>query len=330
MIFSHIPRVRLFDNPTPLEHAPRYGRLFDYAHLYIKRDDAFPLGMGGNKVRTLEYLLGEAVAMGADVIVAAGGLQSNQCRLAAAASARLGLECVLVHNGDEPKMYQGNMLLNHLAGAKSIFLGPVDEDERGRQTENVATDLRKQGKTPYIIRNSGRGALGYATAALELHQQADEAGIDLRHVGMVGAMAATATGFVFGTAILAKPFHVHVISVEYPQDLLRTLMRELWDEMVAITEIRPSVDLDDVMTVYDEYLGDGYGASTQLSNQAAYDLPRTEGIYLESIYTSKTLGGLRALVENGTIPKDEASCFIHTGGLPSLFAQASQYQPERK
>ena len=116
MIFSHIPRVRLFDNPTPLEHAPRYGRLFDYAHLYIKRDDAFPLGMGGNKVRTLEYLLGEAVAMGADVIVAAGGLQSNQCRLAAAASARLGLECVLVHNGDEPKMYQGNMLLNHLAG----------------------------------------------------------------------------------------------------------------------------------------------------------------------------------------------------------------------
>ena len=151
MIFSHIPRVRLFDNPTPLEHAPRYGRLFDYAHLYIKRDDAFPLGMGGNKVRTLEYLLGEAVAMGADVIVAAGGLQSNQCRLAAAASARLGLECVLVHNGDEPKMYQGNMLLNHLAGAKSIFLGPVDEDERGRQTENVATDLRKQGKTPYKI-----------------------------------------------------------------------------------------------------------------------------------------------------------------------------------
>ncbi len=330
MIFSQIPRVRLYSNPTPLEHAPRYGGLFGYDHLYIKRDDAFPLGMGGNKVRTLEYLLGEAVCQEADVIVAAGGLQSNQCRLTAAACARLGLECVLVHNGDEPELYQGNMLLNHLAGAKSVFLGAVDEDERGRQTDAIAAELRQQGKTPYVIKNSGRGALGYASAALELHQQADEARIDLRHIAMVGAMAATATGFVFGTAILGRPFHVHVISVEYPKDHLVALMGELWADMVAITGIQPTMSLMDTMTVYDDFLGAGYGAPTALSMQAAYDLPRTEGIYLESIYTSKTLGGLRQLVEQGIIPRNEASCFIHTGGLPSLFAQAPQYQPERK
>ncbi len=327
MIFSHVPRVRLYDAPTPLEHAPRYGKLFDYDHLYVKRDDAFPLGMGGNKVRTLEYLLGEAIALGADVVVAAGGLQSNQCRLAAAACAKLGLECVLVHNGSRPDFYQGNMLLNHLAGAKSIFLGPVDEEERGRRTREVADEIEKTGKKPYLIQNSGRGALGYATAALELHQQAEDARIDLRHIGMVGAMAATATGFVYGTAILAKPFHVHVISVEYPREYLLNEMKGLWDDMVRITGITPTLDLEDVMTIYDDFLGDGYGALTEASLQAAYDLPRTEGIYLESIYTSKTLGGLRALVERGIIPRSEASCFIHTGGLPSLFAQAYHYQP---
>jgi 1-aminocyclopropane-1-carboxylate deaminase/D-cysteine desulfhydrase-like pyridoxal-dependent ACC family enzyme len=328
MIFSHIPRVRLYSEPTPLEHAPGYGQLFDYYHLYVKRDDAFPLGMGGNKVRTLEFLMGEAISQGANVIVAAGGLQSNQCRLAAAACAKMGLECVLVHGGDRPTHYQGNMLLNHLSGAHSIFLGPVDEDERGRRTEEIASDLKAQGKRPYIINNSGRGALGYALCALELHQQADARELDIRHVGMVGAMAATATGFVYGTAILGHPFHVHVISVEYEKPVLRKIMGDLWDDMIAITHIKPAAIMDEVMTIYDEYLGDGYGANTHLSLQAAYDLPRTEGIFLESIYTSKTLGGLRDLIERKVIPGNEASCFVHTGGLPSLFAQSHLFQPK--
>ncbi len=327
MFFSHIPRVRLAQDPTPLEHALRYGGLFNYEGLYIKRDDAFLLGMGGNKVRTLEFLLGEAVDLGADTIVAAGGLQSNQCRLAAAAAAKLGLSCVLVHNDDEPPRYQGNLLLDHLAGARSIFLGPVLEEDRERQAEEIAQNLKNEGHVPYIIKNSGRGALGYAQGAFELHHQAEKMDIDIQHVGMVGAMGATAAGFVYGTAVLGGPFHVHVISVEYSRSHLYQLMKSLWENIISITGVEPSVNMEEVMTIYDDYLGEGYAVPTDLSIRAAYELPRTEGIFLESVYTSKTLAGLRDLIEKKRIAKEEISCYVHTGGLPSLFTQADDYQP---
>lgn len=328
MFFSKFPRVRLGNFPTPLEHLRRYGAIAGHEQLYIKRDDVISLGMGGNKVRNLEFWLGDALAQGADVVIAAGGLQSNQCRLAAAAAAKLGLECVLLHNGSRPDFYQGNMLLNHLAGAKSIFLGPVGEEERGRKTQEMAEILRREGKHPYIVGEPSLGTLGYANAALELHQQADLMGIDLKHVVIVGAMAATATGFLYGTAVLGHPFHVHVVSVEYPKDHLRGLIEQIWAGTVGLTGLIPSVPLETVATLYDEYLGGGYAVPTEGSLQAVYDLARTEGIYLENIYTSKTAWATRELIANGTIPAAEAVCFFHTGGGPSLFAQAELFQPE--
>lgn len=328
MIFSKFPRVRLGNFPTPLEHLRRYGALAGHEQLYIKRDDVISLGMGGNKVRNLEFWLGEALAQGADVIIAAGGLQSNQCRLAAAAAAKLGLECILLHNGSRPDFYQGNMLLNHLVGAKSVFLGPVDEEERGKKTRELSEKLSREGKRPYVIGDPFLGALGYANAALELHQQADQMGVDLKHVVIVGAMAATATGFLYGTAILGNPFQVHVVSVEYPKNHLRGLIESIWAGAERLTGLTPSATLDTVATLYDEYLGGGYAVPTEGSRQAVYDLARTEGIFLENIYTSKTAWATRELIKSGAIPKTEAVCFFHTGGGPSLFAQAELFQPE--
>ncbi|MGI5838796.1 MAG: pyridoxal-phosphate dependent enzyme [bacterium] len=327
MFFSKFPRVRLGNFPTPLEHLPRYGALAGHDQLYIKRDDVISLGMGGNKVRNLEFWLGDALAQGADVILAAGGLQSNQCRLAAAAAAKLGLECILLHNGDRPDFYQGNMLLNHLTGAKSVFLGPADEEERARKTQEMAEKLRREGRQPYIVGEPSRGTLGYANAAFELHSQADLMGIDLRHVVIVGAMAATATGFLYGTAVLGHPFHVHVISVEYPKDHLRGLIEKIWAGTAGLTGFVPSASPDTVATLYDEYLGEGYAVPTEGSLQAVYDLAGTEGIFLENVYTSKTVWATRELIQNGTIPATEAVCVFHTGGGPSLFAQAELFQP---
>lgn len=328
MFLSKFPRVRLMELPSPLQHLPRYGRLIGHDAIYVKRDDLLSLGMGGNKLRNLEFWMGEALTENADVIIAMGGLQSNQCRLTAAACAKLGLECVLVHNDNEPAIYQGNMLLNHLAGAKSVFLGPMDETERSRQASLIAGRLREEGRHPYIIGNPRIGALGYVNAALELHEQANRLGVDLKHVVIVGAMAPTCSGFLYGTALLGHPFHVHVISVEYEAEYLRSLIEDICSQVIDVTGIRPAVDVQDVMTIYDDYLGDGYAKPTAGSVQTVYDLAQTEGVFLENVYTSKTLWGLRQLVERGIIPEAEAVCFIHTGGCPALFSQAELFQPK--
>lgn len=308
--------------PTPLEAMPAYGALAGHRRLYIKRDDLTGLAMGGNKVRHLEFEMGEALRQGADVILVAGMLQSNYCRATAAASAKLGLECVIIHNEHPPESIQGNQLLNHILGARPVFLGPVSEEERGARLEEVAQKLRGEGRRPYVVRLSPLGSLGYVNAALELHQQALQQGIALKHVVMVGAMAGSAAGLLYGTALLAHEFHVHVISVEYPADQLGRRIRDLGAGIAGLLGVKPPVSLDQVMTIYDAYLGKGYAVPTPESIQTIYDLARTEGILLENVYSSKTLWGMRDLIKRGVIPPDEAACFVHTGGLPALFAQA--------
>lgn len=318
------PRFRLGFFPTPLQPLRRFGDAVGHRNLYVKRDDLTGLSLGGNKTRSLEYLIGDAVSLGADTVVTAGGLQSNLCSLTAAACAKAGLSCVLVHNDLEPAVCQGNMLLNRLFGAKLIFPGKISEEERAVVVERTAEDIRRDGGSPYVIRNGAStplGALGYVDAARELHEQFASLGVAMRHVAIVGAMGGTASGFVFGAALLGKPFHVHVISVEYPAKELSKRILDLMEGLAALTGLAPAVPPDDVMTVYDGYLGGGYGIPTEGSIRAFRDLPRREGLFLEHVYTAKTLAGLCGLVREGVIPASEPACFIHTGGLAALFAQ---------
>jgi 1-aminocyclopropane-1-carboxylate deaminase/D-cysteine desulfhydrase-like pyridoxal-dependent ACC family enzyme len=335
------PRVRLGFFPTPLQGLPNLGRLLGHDRLYIKRDDLTGLSLGGNKTRSLEFLLGDAIARGADVVIAAGGLQSNLCSLTAAACAKVGLKCVLAHNDLPPQALQGNMLLSRIFGAEPVFLGRRTEEERAQAVQEIAADLHKEGRRPYVIENGAStplGALGYTSAAYELHKQCRGLGISLKHVVIAGAMGGTASGFVFGTALLGHPFHVHVISVEYPAIELRKRMLGLIEGMERLTGLtpgRPAPDCpaasplthmvapEDVMTIYDDYLGGGYAVPTPESLRMVHDLPRLEGIFVENVYAAKTLAGLAGLIWRGIIPSSEPACFIHTGGMAALFAQFS-------
>ncbi len=320
-VLDGFPRVRLGHLPTPLHHVPRYGSRIGHDQLYVKRDDLTGLAMGGNKVRNLEFEMGSALQQDADIILVAGGLQSNYCRLATAAAAQLGIECVQVHNDHPPEQYHGNMLLSHILGARPVFLGPVDEEERGIWLEEYARELRLQGHRPYIVGTSPLSCLGYVHAAFELHEQARARAINLEHVGMVGAMGGTAAGFAFGAALLGAPFQVHVISVEYPAQHLQRVMTELWDGMAELLNIVPSSSLEDVIQLHEDYLGPGYAIPTPESLQAIYDMAQTEGILLECVYTSKAVWGTADLIARGLISATAPACIFHTGGLPALFAQ---------
>ncbi len=319
-----IPSVPLGVFPTPLQPMPRYGELLGHPGLYIKRDDMTGLGVGGNKTRSLQFLLGEALHEGATTVVAAGALQSNLCALTALAANTLGMDCVIVHNDDPPARLEGNMLVNAVAGATERFLGPVDEDERSDGMERVAEELRERGEKPYVITNSSAtptGSLGYVSAALELAGQCDVEDADIKHVAIPGAMAGTASGLVAGAALLGGPFHVHVINVEYPGDILPRLVDGYTAAIFEAVGMKPAAPVGEVMSIHHGSLGPGYGRPTAESMKAMTDLARTEGILLEVVYTSKTLAGLAKLVADGTVSSDEGACFVHTGGMGALFAQ---------
>ncbi|NLW16057.1 MAG: pyridoxal-phosphate dependent enzyme [Firmicutes bacterium] len=329
MLFSRFPRVHLADLPTPLQHLHRFGASVDHPQLYIKRDDFMSLGMGGNKLRHLEFWMGAALEQGADLVVACGRPESNQCRLTAAAAAKLGLDCILVHNTEPPGFLQGNILLSHLFGAQSIYLGETDEETRQQEAVALVERLKAEGRKPYLIGDVALGCLGYVNAAIELHQQALARDIALRQVVIVGAMGATAAGFLFGTALLGHPFHVHVISVEYSREVLWSILERNFNAIGSLLGIRPNVTLEEVATIHMDYLGPGYALPTPEAIQATRDLAQTEGILLESVYTSKTVWGLRDLVARGIISRQAAACVIHTGGGPALFGQAQLYQPKK-
>lgn len=376
-LLGRFPRVDLGFFPTPLHTLPNLGRKVGHPNLWAKRDDLTGLGLGGNKVRSLEFFLGQARSEGADVVVTAGGLQSNLCRLTAAAAAKAGLECVLVHNDNRPDFYQGNMLLNHLFGASEVFIGPADEAARARAVEEVTAEMRRAGRRPYVVANGAStplGVLGYVRAAAEFAGQSaaltavlpiappasllqpELTSAPIWQVAMVGAMAGTVSGLALGAALLGRPFHVQVISVEYPEAHLRGLIHSLaaaaWDLLrekarvngantgiglgaaAAEEQLGPNSRsvafvpwLDAAMTIHDAYLGPGYAVPTELSRQALFDAARLEGLLVEDVYTSKTLAGLLDLIRRGAIAPDEPCCFWHTGGAAALFAQATDLQP---
>ena len=150
---DRFPRVNLGIWPTPLQELSRMGGRVSHHKLFIKRDDLTGLGQGGNKTRSLEFLLGDALRKGADVILTAGRSQSNLCSLTAAACCKAGIECVLVHNDDPPDSPEGNMILNRIFGAESVFVGKVDEEQRTGKMEAIARELETRGRKPYIIYN---------------------------------------------------------------------------------------------------------------------------------------------------------------------------------
>lgn len=315
------PRCQILENPTPLQRMKHLEKALGRDGLYIKRDDHMEIALGGNKIRSLEFWIGAAQEAGADVLLVAGGPMSNLCRLTAATAAMFGLDCIVFHNAPFTQNADQKSFLNKVFGAELRFLGHVTEEQRGRAVLDAAEELRAAGRTPYIVGDAIAGAFGYTAGAYELHAQAEARDINLRHVFLAGSMGTTEAGFIFGNALLGNPFTVHLVSVEYGQAELAARVARIYDGLKAATRL-PVPNVEDLPISYHmDYLGEGYGRPSPDAERALLTLARTEGILTEYVYTAKTLAGFLDLATNGYIPDGEASCFLHTGGVPSLFSQ---------
>jgi D-cysteine desulfhydrase family pyridoxal phosphate-dependent enzyme len=323
---SRFAKVTLGTWPTPLEACPRLSKALGGPRILIKRDDVNGLGVGGNKLRKLEFLLGAAMVDGADTVITFGGLQTNHGRQTAAACARLGLRCELVLTRMVPRAGEayersGNVALDLLYGARVH----VCDDEKStaataaRLIEEAAAEGREVAVLP-VGGSSGVGVLGYVAAAVELHEQAAEHAPD-RIVCAVGT-AGTASGLALGTSLLDWPVSVDAAAVSpSAASKLDDIGRLVGETAALLGEPVPSLDH---VRVTDRALGPGYGVPTDEVWEAIGLFGRTEGITLDPVYTGKAAAALIDAIRTGDIEPDETVVFVHTGGLPGLFGYAPE------
>lgn len=320
--FDQIPRITLGTLPTPLHTMPNLAKKLGVGPIYMKRDDMTGVGPGGNKVRSLEFILGEVVAQQYDVVLVAGPIQSNLCTLTAACCAKLGLRCILVHNGNEPEHKVGNQMLNQLMGCEVHYVNSTLEKDRTHYIEQLFHTLTGEGKHPYIVKNgasTGVGALGYVQAAVELLAQCKEQSLELKTIFIPGGNGGVAAGLVYGNAMLGSPFQIKVISVEYSRDILIEKMQYIANEIGYLLKMPLAKPIVALCEIDDRYSGGGWGKDTAESRAWVARLPNIEGIFIENVYNSKVLVGMIDYLKKSK--STGGSCYLHTGGFGSLFSQ---------
>lgn len=319
-----LPRHRLFTVPSPFQRIERLeAALGGRTELWIKREDLLPLAFGGNKLRNLEFLVGAALAEGADTVITSGRRWSNHCRLTAAAGAHAGLTVHLVLSGPaadatDPTRRSPARALEELMGARVTQLPTADRAARDAAVAAAADDVRAAGGRPYVIPVGGTGlpgAFGQVLAADELLEQSATAGVPPDVVVLPSATGGTQAGLLAGLRAGGSRADVHGVLVARTDDELRPSIAATLGHLGSAL----GLDVGPAEIVLDPaHLGPGYGIRTPEADEATSLLARTEGVLVDPIYTAKALAGLIAGVRSGRWDGRRV-VFWHAGGTPGLF-----------
>lgn len=321
---AQIPQVDLGYFPTPLHECPRLSATLGGPRIFMKREDCSGLAFGGNKVRQLTFTIGDAVAQGADTIVHGAASQSNHCRQAAAACSKLGLNCYLRLARDHKSILQGNLLLDNLAGVDVEIVDAPFGPELDTVKYELAEKLKTQGMKPYVVaspRSTALAAVAFTWCIAEIAQQQQQLGINADWI-YTCSVGGTQAGLVLGTKTLGikmKPFGIAPIVWEGKLERMRTAANSAAELLELDTRI---TDADIQNT--DDYIGQAYGYLTPECIDALKLVAKTEGIFLDPVYTAKAMAGLIDHIQQGKFGRDDTVIFLHTGGTPALFA----YQEE--
>lgn len=331
---NRFPRSKLAVLPTPLVFLEQLSSEFGL-NLWMKRDDLTSLGGGGNKVRKLEYVMGDALARGAKSVITWGGIQSNWCQLTAAAASRLDLKSVLVlfKGPGLPSAYDGNLLLDTLFGAELHLI----EYEPNRDTvqfesvrdllEPLAQHRRELGDRPYIAPLGGSlcggsmqkplGTIAYVTALVELLDQSRSQGFQIDSIVAATGSGSTQAGLMVGAKLADPKIKIVGINVSSPlEKMRRNIFSMAWQTFL---ELGWEVSFHEDEVILLDHVGAGHGLVNQDSLSAMQLAATKEGILLDPVYTAKAFDGLRELVQSGFFRRNENVVFLHSGGTTAIY-----------
>jgi D-cysteine desulfhydrase len=328
MNLARFSRRRYTPGPTPIEPLNRLSQALGGPKIWIKRDDLLGLAAGGNKTRKLEFLVAEALAKGCDTLITTGAIQSNHCRLTAAAAAKEGLKCRLVLEERVPGSYDpkasGNNLLYDLLGVESVTVVEAGADLDAAM-KAVADKSKRKG---YVIPGGGSnalGAVGYAACAQELMGQLFEDSLTIDHIVCASGSAGTHAGLLAGLTGLGAGIPVTGINVRRPRSEQEANVYALAKDCAELLEVESP--RRKAVTALDEWVGPGYSLPTPEMVEAVRMLASLEGVLLDPVYTGKAMAGLIGLVRRGHWKSGERVLFLHTGGSPALYAYQDDLRP---
>ncbi len=329
MHLARFPRRTYTDARTPLHPLPRFSAALGGPEIWIKRDDRTGLAAGGNKTRKLEFLVADALAQGADLLITTGAPQSNHARLTLAAATVEGLRTRLLIEERVPGTYAedavGNALLFDLMDVDRIEVVPAGTD-LAAGLEAMADAARAEGFTPYVVPGGGStplGSLGYVACAEETLQQAFEQGVAFDHVVAASGSGGTHAGLLAGLHGATANLPLTGVSVRADREAQEAKIHRLASETYALAGGAGEVPREAVV-VRDDQVGPGYSLPTDAMAEAVRLLARTEAILADPVYTGKALAGLVAMVREGALRADQRVLFVHTGGSPALHAYPTQ------
>jgi D-cysteine desulfhydrase family pyridoxal phosphate-dependent enzyme len=320
-MFDDLPRERLAFLPTPLHRLKNLGNSIGLDELWIKRDDQTGLSFGGNKVRKLEFVLGDARKNKADTIVTVGGIQSNHCRQTAAACAAVGFRCILLLGGEEPANYTGNLLLDRMLGAELKFYPDESLLTLNNRLDEVIETLKDFGLNPYAVPAGAEmpvGTIPYAIAMEELHLQAQKEEFSPQNILVATGTGGTLAGLILGAHMLDLDINIIGISVlsdaETTRARVSSLINRIIEDYPEVDTFKPTINVDD------GFIGEGYGILSSTVKTSLDMFAKMDGIILDPVYTAKAGVALMRMALNGDIAADAPTIFWHTGGQPALYA----------
>jgi D-cysteine desulfhydrase len=328
MDINYPRRIDLARTPTPLQYLDRASTRWGRGHrLWVKRDDLTGCTLSGNKVRKLEFITAHAIDHGYDTLITCGGLQSNHCRATAFAGAQLGLAVHLLLRGDAPAQPDGNLLLDHLAGAtvscypKRQYVAEIDDLFRHWQQHYA-----ERGRSALLIPTGGSdgiGAWGYIAACEELAADFETNRIGRAHIVTASGSGGTQAGLTLGAALHGLPATVWGINVcDDEQYFLDKVAADAADWRRRYPQA-PALDI--TARVLDGHVGQGYGIADPAVFNLIAELAALEGLLLDPVYTGKAFAGMLAEINAGRFEGTADIIFIHTGGIFGLFPQRSGF-----
>ncbi len=317
--------------PTPLQKLENLSESYPGYSIFIKRDDLTGLASGGNKTRKLEYLIKQALDEACNTVITAGAQQSNHCRQTAAACAKARLECHLLLGGEEPKVYDGNLLLSSILGAHIHFTG---SHRKGEDILQVKKELEVNNHKCFVIPYGGSvltGALGFVNAVKELKDQLDAQKLKIDYVFFASSSGGMQAGLTLGLELFQLDCELLPINIDKDETgglSLEEVVLNLINEGSRPLNIKREYTLKDI-PLNREYDKAGYGNVTENEKNAILELASKEGILLDPVYTGRAFHAMLDQLKKEKIPSDSNILFWHSGGFPAIFEYADQFHTKK-